>query len=360
MKMSSSSWSDVGGAPFAATGKTRTYYIGADEQQWDYAPDGTNLITGEPFDDVAKTFVEKAPNRIGSKYLKCIYHGYTDATFERMVDRPAADAYLGFNGPIIRAEVGDTIKVVFRNACSFPASVHPHGVFYDKANEGALYNDGTTGADKEDDSVPTNGRHTYTWTVPERAGPGPHDGSSIMWMYHSHTDEIGDTYSGLMGPMEITKKGMARADGSPNDVDREVFSLFSVMDENKSLLLPRNIETLDKKPDADRPDEEFHESNLMHSINGYVFGNGPMVTIKKGEHVRWHLMSMGTEVDLHTPHWHGETVLAGGMRMDTVSLLPATMISADMVPDNVGTWFFHCHVNDHIAAGMMARYQITP
>lgn len=27
---------------------------------------------------------------------------------------------------------------------------------------------------------------TYTWLVPERAGPGPGDFSSIMWMYHSH------------------------------------------------------------------------------------------------------------------------------------------------------------------------------
>jgi len=36
-----------------------------------------------------------------------------------------------------------------------------------------------------------------------------------MWMYHSHTDEIADTYAGLMGPIEITARGMARRDGSP-------------------------------------------------------------------------------------------------------------------------------------------------
>ena len=46
----------------------------------------------------------------------------------------------------------------------------------------------------------------------------------------------------------------------------------------------------------------------MHSINGYVFGNQPMVPCNAGEHVRWYVMSMGTEVDLHTPHWHGNTV----------------------------------------------------
>ena len=74
----------------------------------------------------------------------------------------------------------------------------------------------------------------------------------------------------------------------------------------------------------------------MHSINGYVFGNQPMITMHRGEHVRWYVMSMGTEVDLHTPHWHGNTVTVNGMRMDVVSLLPATMVVADMVPDDAG------------------------
>ena len=26
--------------------------------------------------------------------------------------------------------------------------------------------------------------------------------------------------------------------------------------------------------------------------------------------------------------------------------------------DNPGIWLFHCHVNDHITAGMIARYQV--
>jgi len=70
-------------------------------------------------------------------------------------------------------------------------------------------------------------------------------------------------------------------------------------------------------------------------------------------------MAMGTEVDLHTPHWHGNTVVSNGMREDVVQLLPASMLTADMVPDDVGTWLFHCHVNDHIVAGMQALYTVT-
>jgi hephaestin len=340
-----------------SSGKERDYFIAAETVQWNYAPMGMNEITGKPFDDVADTYVKAGPDRIGSTYTKCLYHGYTDATFKTPIKRAAQDAYLGLLGPVIRAEVGDTIKVTFKNNCSFPASIHPHGVFYGKDSEGAPYNDGTSGADKADDAVPTGGTHVYNWQVPERAGPGPHDGSSVMWMYHSHTDEVLDTYSGLMGPIEITAKGKARADGSPIDVDREFFVLFSVMNENKTHYIDQEIKALPQPP-ADPTNDDFNESNLMHSINGYVFGNGPMMTMHKGQRVRWYVMSMGTEVDLHTPHWHGNTVTVMGQRMDTVQLLPAGMVVADMQPDDPGIWLFHCHVNDHITAGMLARYQV--
>src|SRR5512143_2064651 len=54
-------------------GQTRTYYIAADEVQWDYAPSGINQITGKAFDDVADVFVEHTQNRIGKVYLKSQY-----------------------------------------------------------------------------------------------------------------------------------------------------------------------------------------------------------------------------------------------------------------------------------------------
>ncbi|MGH3772188.1 MAG: multicopper oxidase domain-containing protein [Pseudonocardiaceae bacterium] len=336
--------------------QTRAYYIAADEAAWNYAPTGTNMITGQQFDATANKYVQAGSNRMGSIYTKCLYHGYTDATFTHQLPRPASEQYLGLLGPVIRAQVGDTIKVTFRNNCSFPASIHPHGVFYNKKDEGAPYNDGVADADKAGDSVAPNQQYVYTWQVPERAGPGPMDGSSVMWMYHSHTDEVPDVYAGLMGPMEITARGKARPDGSPSDVDREIFTLFMVMDENNSHYLEAERTKLAKPPAAD--DADFQESNKMHSINGYVYGNEPMITIHQGERVRWYVMSMGNEVDLHTPHWHGNTVIANGMRTDTVSLLPASMVVADMIPDDPGIWEFHCHVADHITAGMLTRYQV--
>lgn len=48
-------------------------------------------------------------------------------------------------GPVIRAVVGDTIEVTFKNLLapgSPSVSMHPHGVLYDKGSEGSPYNDG--------------------------------------------------------------------------------------------------------------------------------------------------------------------------------------------------------------------------
>jgi hephaestin len=31
----------------------------------------------------------------------------------------------------------------------------------------------------------------------------------------------------------------------------------------------------------------------------------------------------------------------------------------NMVPDAPGLWLMHCHVNDHISAGMISEYQVN-
>ena len=338
--------------------RTRTFYVAADEVSWDYAPQHRNAITGQPFGARENVFVKRSADRIGSVYRKSVYREYTDASFKTRVPRPQKWAHLGFLGPTLHAEVGDTIRVVFRNNTRFGASMHPHGVFYDKASEGAAYADGTRGRAAADDELRPGATHTYVWKVPERAGPASHDDSSVAWMYHGHVDEVADTYSGLMGTIVVTRAGEARADGTPKDVDREIVSTFWVVDENRSRHLARNVRRYARRPaSVDVEDEGFAESNLMHTINGYVYGNGPPLRLRRGERVRWYEMAMGSEVDLHTPHWHGNTVTAP-MRTDVVSLLPASMVTADMRPDDPGRWLYHCHVGDHITAGMQALYEV--
>lgn len=208
-------------------------------------------------------------------------------------------------GSVLRAsgaQVGDTIVVHFKNNTPFPTGMHPHGVWYVKSSEGALYNDGTSGADKSDDAV-SDGRDAHVHLAGSRPGgtrtgrrqlgdvdvPRPHGRGcrhlrGPRWPDHHH------------------QAGQARPDGSPKDVDRQFVALFMVADENQSPYLERNMRrymTARGRSCAPSsrpcPADEFTESNLMHSINGYVYGNGPLMKMHVGERVRWYVMSMGTD-----------------------------------------------------------------
>ena len=359
----------IGGALLLAgrnpSPSVRTYYIAADTVAWNYTPSGTDQVAGRPFNEMERQFVEAGPGRIGSIALKSLYREYTDSSFTILKPRPPEWEHLGFLGPLIRAEVGDTIRVVFRNQTNYPASMHPHGVFYNKDSEGAPYQDGTGSADKADDGVPPGSTHTYVWTVPERAGPGHGDPSSVFWMYHSHVHETADVNAGLVGPMIISARGMTRPDGSPKDVDREIIVAFAEVDENQSIHFPHNLRTYAGTPDSVVVDTVFGTPQVRRfgqfwyreSMNGFLYGNGPMITMHKGERVRWYVMAT-TNFELHAPHWHGNVVDIGHMRTDVASLTPMEMVTADMVPDNPGVWLFHCHLGNHLLMGMQTRYTV--
>jgi FtsP/CotA-like multicopper oxidase with cupredoxin domain len=274
---------------------------------------------------------------------------------------------LGYLGPVLRAEVGDTIKVLFKNNARNPYSMHPHGVFYDKNNEGVP--NGASGMQM--DSMPKNGNIVmpneswlYTWPVPERAGPARNDPTSIIWMYHSHVEEVRDTNSGLVGAIIVTGAGMADSAGKPRDVTREFVVMFTIVDENLSWYLEDNILTYLKASGINNTelmmDAEFIMSNEKHSVNGLLFSNLKGLSMMQNDTVRWHVIAIGDEVDLHGVHWHGQTLISDGHRVDTMELIPASMKTLDMVPDNVGLWRFHCHTNHHIVGGMSALFEVMP
>jgi FtsP/CotA-like multicopper oxidase with cupredoxin domain len=347
--------------------RTRTYYVAADEVEWDYAPAGRDLLTGQPWDSVSGAFMEAGPRRMGRKVLKALYREYTDSTFRTVAPRPPQWEYLGFLGPLIRAEVGDTLRIVFRNHTRFPVSVHPHGVFYLKDSEGAPYEDGTAGDRKGDDGVPPQGGQVYVWPVPERAGPTAHETSTAFWMYHSHTREVEDVNAGLIGPMIIGRRGALRADGTPKDVDREVVIGFIEVDEGASLYTDHNVRTYWGAPDSViraivfgtpslGPDGPVH---FRETMNGFMYGNLPMPRMRVGERVRWYIMG-STNFEIHSPHWHGNVVELDRMRTDVAQLLAMGMAVADMTPDNPGVWLFHCHVGPHLLMGMQGRYEVVP
>ncbi len=317
-----------------ASAAVRQYYVSAEDQSWDFAPTGLNLVHCIPGPAPCEI---PEPWTSSHTFPVTRYIQYTDDTLRTPVRQPP---WLGILGPIIRAEVGDTVRVHFCNRSGQGVGMHPHGFRYDKDNEGGHYFGANSGVGPGAGAEIDPGQcFDYVWTVDADAGPAAGDPSSKVWWYHSHIDEPADINSGLLGPIIVTRRGWARPDATPVDVSREFVTAFVIFDKL-----------------------EGEEPGLMHSINGYIFGNLKGLVMHQGEKVRWHLLGMGNEVDLHTPHWHGKTVTVGGplvaRRTDVVELLPATMITADMNADNSGEWMFHCHVADHINAGMFTSYQI--
>jgi hypothetical protein len=60
---------------------------------------------------------------IGTQYYKAQYREYTDATYTTLQTVPS---WQGGMGPILRAEVGDTLVVHVWNRATYNYTMHPH------------------------------------------------------------------------------------------------------------------------------------------------------------------------------------------------------------------------------------------
>ena len=61
-------------------GRTRTYYVAADEVMWDYAPSGRDLMMGAPL-DTTEFAIGNGPALMARMFQKAVYREYTDSTF---------------------------------------------------------------------------------------------------------------------------------------------------------------------------------------------------------------------------------------------------------------------------------------
>jgi len=239
-----------------------------------------------------------------------LYREYTDGTFSALKDRPAAWAHLGMLGPVIHAEVGDTIKVRLqeqprpsRRACI------PTALFLRQGFGGAPRTTTAPPGPTRPATPWAPGRtYTYLWRVPERAGAQePMDPSSIMWMYHSHVRRgVGTPMPGLMGPIIVTREGH----GAPRRLPEgrgtgKLVAMFMVMNENKSPWLRRehpDVRHQARLREQGRRRPSQGGQPQARPSTGEIFGNLGGLDMVQGQSVRWYLMGMGTEVDLHTPH----------------------------------------------------------
>ncbi|XP_034539614.1 ferroxidase HEPHL1 isoform X2 [Notolabrus celidotus] len=331
-------------------GVVRNYYLAAEKDMWNYAPSGKDLIANVSLtevDSASEIFFGKEGGRIGGIYHKVIYREYTDNTFTTLKPK---DSHLGILGPVLRAEEGDTLQVTFKNLADRNYSIQPHGLHYDKRFQGSSYEDGVN---KPGSHVAPGQTFTYTWQVLE--GPSSSDSPCIPYLYYSATDPAKDTNSGLVGPLLVCKKGALGENGTQKGVDKEFFLLFSVMDENSSWYLEENILDSGGNPNY----EDFEESNMMHAVNGLMYGNLPGLEMCAGDTVQWYTFGLGTEVDIHGVYFEGNTFKKQSTTRDTVSLFPHTTAAVTMQPNTNGVLEVSCRVTDHYSAGMRQQYKVN-
>ena len=94
---------------------TRHYFIAAEDVSWDYAPSKRDLIHGAHI---------PMPWGQQTQWPKTRFIEYTDSSFS--VRKPQPE-WLGILGPVIRAEVGDTIVVEFLNRSIRIHNIHLTG-----------------------------------------------------------------------------------------------------------------------------------------------------------------------------------------------------------------------------------------
>jgi len=283
----------------AASGAVRHVWVAASPAPiWNMAPNGRDAIEGR----------ELSPSQT-------VFPTVTFRRFSRGWRRPLPNVAGNQNripGPLIRARVGDRLRVHFKNMDHLyhrPHSMHFHGVRYRPSSDGAFV-PGVSGRD-------ANVRPGQTWTYRLTAGPG----SAGVWPYHDHSPSMHESIDGGMyGMLSIRPRGEPLP-------DREFVVVFASMGD-------------------------------FHTINGRAFvGNTPVFRARVGETVQWDVMGMGSEH--HTFHVHGHRWRApDGVPRDTQNVGPAESFRVRWRERDPGTWLYHCHVEDHMATGMIGTFRV--
>lgn len=244
-------------------------------------------------------------------------------------------------GPELRVREGDTVRVLVKNSLPVPTTIHWHGI--DLVNN----MDGVPGVTQD----PIMPGETYTYQfVAKPAG--------TRW-YHSHQDPEVQVPLGLYGPLIVEPREVVPAAGQPAPVkyDRE----YTVLLQEWALgLTPEVALGLEGAlPPKTHSKELDHDLFLM---NGRIGEAIPPLVIKPGQRIRIRLINAGSLV--HSIHLHGHQFKiiatdgnpvppAAQLTKDTVTIGPAERYDLEVAGDNPGHWMFHCHMEHHMANGMM-------
>ncbi|XP_070694535.1 coagulation factor V [Pempheris klunzingeri] len=325
------------------------YYIAAEEIVWDYAPNMPEHID----EDFKFHYLRQSPTRIGGKYKKAVFTLYKNESFtERMETKKRRDE-LGILGPVIRAQIRDVITIVFKNKASRPYSIYPHGLTIEKSEEGVNYPAGGN----HSHGVQPGDTHTYVWRVVDEDEPLNGDSRCLTRLYHSAVDTPRDIASGLIGPILICKSQSLNVRNVQLKADKEQHAMLAVFDENKSWYLDDNIRQYCERSKVNKADTDFYQSNVMHTINGYVFESGPLLGFCNGEVATWHVSSVGAQDYIQTATFYGHPFELNGRTEDFLSLYPMTGETITMNMDNIGVWLLASLNSHETTKGMRVKFQ---
>nr|XP_023966358.1 venom prothrombin activator pseutarin-C non-catalytic subunit-like isoform X1 [Chrysemys picta bellii] len=299
-------WHRVGAA------QVREHYIAAETTSWSYRPQSKELSRLDKSEPVFK---------------KIAYREY-EADFQTAKPR---DTFSGLLGPTLRAEVGDTLVVHFKNMANKPLSIHPQGIAYNKLSEGSLYADRTSSFEKLDDAVLPGLVYKYTWEITAEIGPKEADPPCLTYIYYSHENMVMDFNSGLIGALLICKKGSLKEDGTQKLFDREYVLMFAVFDESKSWQ---------------------KSTSLLYTINGYANGTLPDLGACTYDNISWHLIGMSSKPEIFSIHFNGQVLEQNRCKVSTVNLVGGASTTANMTVSQKGRWLISSLVQKHLQAGM--------
>uniref|UniRef100_A0A452URJ8 Coagulation factor VIII n=1 Tax=Ursus maritimus TaxID=29073 RepID=A0A452URJ8_URSMA len=330
--------------------KTWVHYIAAEEEDWDYAPSGPNANDRS----YKNLYLNNGPQRIGRKYKKVRFMAYTDETFKT---REAIQYESGILGPLLYGEVGDTLLIIFKNQASRPYNIYPHGITdVSPLHSGRL----PKGVKHLKDMPILPGEiFKYKWTVTVEDGPTKSDPRCLTRYYSSFINPERDLASGLIGPLLICYKESVDQRGNQMMSDKRNVILFSVFDENRSWYLTENMQRFLPNVDVVQPhDPEFQVSNIMHSINGYVFDN-LQLSVCLHEVAYWYILSVGAQTDFLSIFFSGYTFKHKMVYEDTLTLFPFSGETVFMSMENPGLWVLGCHNSDFRNRGMTALLKVS-
>ncbi|NXX99513.1 FA8 factor, partial [Centropus bengalensis] len=330
---------------------TWTHYIAAVEMDWNYAPTKPASLDR----NITSLFLEAGPQRIGSTYKKVMFVEYEDATFKKRKVSDEADK--GILGPVIKGEVGDQFKIVFRNLASRPYNIYPHGLTTVRPYHALRASEDK---DVKDIPIPPGQSFTYSWRITTEDGPTQADPRCLTRFYYSSIDPVRDTASGLIGPLLICFRKTMDQRGNQIMSDKTKLVLFSVFDENRSWYLEENIRRF--CTDAARvntQDPQFYASNMMHTINGFVFDN-LQLELCLHEVVYWYVLSVGAQTDFLSIFFSGNTFKRNMVFEDVLTLFPFSGETVFMSLEKPGIWTLGCLNPDFRDRGMHAKFTVSP